>query len=255
MSRYCFTVAYDGTDFAGWQIQPRQPTVQQMLQETLSALAKEPEIKVHGSGRTDSGVHAVGQVCHADITRSLPLVALTRGLNSKLPSSIRVLSAKEVSGDFHARKSAAGKEYRYFIYQGRIMPPHLRLYRTHVPCELDLVAMEKALAVLHGTHDFVSFSANPDREVETTVRTIFAANLNENGKEICISLRGDGFLYKMVRSIAGWLIRVGRHEVTPEETLKVMESKRRTASVPTAAPQGLFLWQVFYSPDLGSANT
>jgi tRNA pseudouridine38-40 synthase len=255
MRRYCFTVAYDGTDFAGWQVQPSQPTVQQTLQDALAALTQQSIVKVHGSGRTDAGVHARGQVCHADIDRELPLDAFTRGLNTKLPDSIRIMSAKIVPDDFHARKSAVGKEYRYFIYQGAIMPPHLRLYRTHVYSNLNVAAMKEALGLLQGKHDFVSFSANPDREVETTVRTIFEASLIEDGCELSISVHGDGFLYKMVRSVVGWLIRVGREEVRPEDTRSVIESRVRTASVPTAAPQGLFLWQVFYPSASFEDNT
>lgn len=245
MSRYRFTVAYDGTAYAGWQIQPQQMTVQQALQEAFQDLTGEGA-KVHGSGRTDAGVHAVGQVFHVDTSSSLPPVAVMRALNARLPRDIRILTGEAVDPSFHARKSALAKEYRYFIYQGEILLPHLLNYRAHVYKNLDTCAMRKALTILKGKHDFAAFSANPDREVETTVRTIFDVSLETIEQEVRIAVRGDGFLYKMVRSIAGWLIRVGRGEVTAEETQKVLESRIRTATVPTAAPQGLFLWHVEY---------
>ncbi len=245
MSRFRFTVAYDGTAYAGWQIQPGQVTVQQVLQDAFSDLTGEA-VKVHGSGRTDAGVHAAGQVIHFDSEFSLPPVAFMRAANVRLPRDIRLLSCDQVDAAFHARKSAVGKEYRYFIYQGEIMLPHLRLYRAHVHKPLDVGAMREALALLQGKHDFAAFSANPDREVETTVRTIFEATIYAQDQEVTISVQGDGFLYKMVRSIAGWLIRVGRGEVGPEETASVRDSRIRTAAVPTAAPEGLFLWRVQY---------
>lgn len=245
MSRYRFTVAYDGTAYAGWQVQPGQVTVQHVLQEAFADLCRESVI-VHGSGRTDAGVHAAGQVIHVDTGFSLPAVAFVRALNVRLPRDVRVLDAARVADTFHARKSATSKEYRYFIYQGEIMLPHLRLYRAHVHKPLDVDAMRQALEILVGTHDFAAFSANPDREVETTVRTIFGASLQVEGPEIMLSLRGDGFLYKMVRSIAGWLIRVGRGEVAAAGTQAVLDSCLRTAAVPTAAPEGLFLWCVEY---------
>jgi tRNA pseudouridine38-40 synthase len=245
MSRFRFTVAYDGTAYAGWQIQPGQATIQQVLEDALHGLTGET-VKVHGSGRTDAGVHAAGQVIHVDTALTLPPVAFVRALNVRLPRDIRILGGAGVPDDFHARKSAISKEYRYFIYQGEILLPHLRLYRAHVHRPLDLDAMRIALSMLEGTHDFAAFSANPDREVETTVRTIFDAGLHADGPEVMISLRGDGFLYKMVRSIAGWLIRVGRGDVSAQETELVLASRIRTAAVPTAPAEGLFLWLVEY---------
>lgn len=246
MSRYRFVVAYDGTGYAGWQIQPKRMTVQQVLQDAFCDLTGEDQVKVHGSGRTDAGVHAVGQVMHVDLALRLPPGALVRALNVRLPRDIRMLSAEMVGDDFHARKSARAKEYRYYMYQGEIMLPHLRLYRAHIRKPLDVCAMREALAILEGQHDFAAFSANRDREADTTVRTIFHANLQEDGSELMISLCGDGFLYKMVRSVAGWLIRVGFGEVSVRDTQTILSSCVRTASVPTAPPQGLFLWSVEY---------
>ncbi len=245
MSRLRFTVAYDGTSYAGWQIQPGQITVQQVLQEAFADLTGE-FVKVHGSGRTDAGVHAAGQVIHVDTLCTLSPIAFVRALNVRLPQDIRMLDGEVADDAFHARKSAIAKEYRYYIYQGEIILPHVRLYRAHVHKTLDVDAMRQALSLLEGTHDFAAFSANPDREVETTVRTIFSVGLQSHGSELMLSLRGDGFLYKMVRSIAGWLIRVGRGQVPPEDTQSVLDSRVRTAAVPTAAPEGLFLWRVEY---------
>ena len=248
MNRFRFTVAYDGSAYAGWQIQPGQITIQQVLQDAFADLTGEA-VKVHGSGRTDAGVHAVGQAIHLDTHFCLPEKAFVRAMNVRLPRDIRVLSAELVDDSFHARKSATAKEYRYFIHQGEILLPHLRLYRAHVHGCLDIEAMRAALALLTGTHDFAAFSANPDREVESTIRTIFAASLESHDGEIVISLRGNGFLYKMVRSIAGWLIRVGQGAVSAAETEPVLASRVRTAAVPTAPPEGLFLWCVEYSAD------
>lgn len=246
MSRYRFTVAYDGTGYAGWQIQPGQTTIQLVLQDAFCGISGTDGVKVHGSGRTDAGVHAAGQVIHVDLSRELPPTTFVRAMNTRLPADIRILDGAVVEAGFHARKSATGKEYRYFIYQGAVLPPHVRLYRAHVHKQLDVDAMRQALDILVGQHDFAAFSANPDREVETTVRTIFDAYLEVDGSDIMLSLRGNGFLYKMVRSIVGWLIRVGRGDVLVGDTQAVLDSRVRTAAVPTAAPQGLFLWRVAY---------
>ncbi len=245
MSRYKMVIGYDGSSYAGWQVQPGQRTIQQTLEEGLAGLSGMP-VKVHGSGRTDAGVHAAGQVAHVDLARIWQPVALLRALNTRLPSDIRVMDVQEASNNFHARKSAVGKAYRYYLYQGDILPPHERLYAAHVHHALDVAAMQRALARLIGQHDFAAFSANPDREVETTVRHLFAGTIRNEGVRLQVTVIGDGFLYKMVRSIVGWLIRVGKGDVQPEQTDEILASRIRTAAVPTAPPQGLFLWQVFY---------
>lgn len=248
MHRYKLLLAYDGTCYAGWQVQPHDRTVQQLLQEGLASLS-EKDVIVHGSGRTDAGVHATGQVAHVDLVRDWEPIALRRAMNARLPDDIRVLGVESVAPCFHARKSAVGKQYSYRICQEPVMMPHMRLYAAHSHRPLDTDAMSEALAHLVGKHDFAAFSANPDRFVETTVRTIFGGSVRVHNSHLQISVLGDGFLYKMVRSIAGWLIRVGRRDVLPADTIAILASGQRTADVPTAPPQGLFLQTVFYEEE------
>jgi tRNA pseudouridine38-40 synthase len=245
VQRYRVTLAYDGTAYAGWQIQPGGMTVQQRLQEALRRIAG-ADVKVHGSGRTDRGVHALGQVAHFDLERALAPVALRRALNALLPPDIRVLAARRATDDFHARRSARDKEYRYFIWQGEVLPPLLRNCRAQVRRPLDLCAMRAAAATLHGRHDFAAFTANPNREVESTVRNLRLLTVSRQGNEITIRAAADGFLFRMVRSLAGWLIRVGEGAVPASRTREILAAAERTARVPTAPPQGLFLWRVRY---------
>jgi len=245
--RYRITVAYDGTAYAGWQMQPGNPTIQESLQVALRKLCGE-DVNVHGSGRTDAGVHARGQVAHFDFPRPFAPLSLVRAINAYIPPDIRVLDASIAAPDFDARRDASGKEYRYFIWNGPMMPPTARLYHLHLPAPLDLVAMRDAAAVLTGRHDFAAFSANPNRYVETTVRTVHSLAVENENEVITVAACGEGFLYKMVRSIAGWLIRVGQGDVNARDTAAVLASRERTAAVPTAPPQGLFLWSVRY-PD------
>lgn len=242
--RYRIDIAYDGTNYAGWQVQPNGVTVQQRLEEALERLTG-AAVKVHGSGRTDRGVHARGQVAHFDLPGAAP-TSLLRGLNALLPADIRVLRLKRVAADFHARRQATAKEYRYFIWNDEWLPPFHRLYKAHVRRPLNVEAMRAAAARLVGRHDFQAFAANPDRAVESTVRTLWQLRVTRRGREIVIAARADGFLYRMVRSLAGFLIRVGEGEAAPEEAARILATRRRTARVPTAPPQGLFLWKVWY---------
>ncbi len=244
-NRFRITVAYDGTAYGGWQVQPNANTVQAELQAVLKRLGGS-DVLVHGSGRTDAGVHARGQVAHFKFPRPFAPDALVRAMNACLPDDIRILAAANTTGDFHARKSAIGKEYRYFIWNAPVMLPTARLYHLHEYEPLDMAAMQAAAGFLIGQHDFAAFSANPNRFVETTVRTIQSLTVSRVDEQITIAVHGDGFLYRMVRSLAGWLIRVGRGEVPPEQTATILASCERTARVPTAPPQGLFLWQVEY---------
>ena len=238
-------MAYDGSGYAGWQVQPNGTTVQEMLETVLGRLDG-AVVKVHGSGRTDQGVHARGQVAHFDLTKPFNPVALRRALNALLPEDVRVMRVQKSAPDFHARKHAVAKEYRYFIWNAETVLPTERLYHLHEPQTLDLDAMRAAAAQLVGRHDFAAFTANPNRVVESTVRELFELSVRKRGSEVIIVARGEGFLYKMVRSLAGWLLRVGKGEVAPEATTAVLESKLRTARVPTAQPHGLFLWKVMY---------
>ena len=167
-------------------------------------------------------------------------------MNAILPPEIRVLALTRAKADFHARRSAVSKEYRYFIWNGETVPPFVRLYRTQVRKPLDVAAMRGAAQALTGRHDFAAFSANPSREVESTVRHVTALKVSRRGAEIVIAARGEGFLYKMVRSLAGFLIRVGEGAVPPAEAQRILATCTRTAHVPTAPACGLFLWKVWY---------
>ncbi len=248
MQRYRAVVAYDGTAYAGWQVQPGAVTIQGELEAAVKQVTGEAA-RVQCSGRTDAGVHAVGQVAHFDLAKTFDLAKLRLSLNAVLPEDIRVLKVNRAKPDFHARFSPKGKEYRYFIWNAAVMPPHLRHYHYAVRKPLDAAAMRRAARLLTGRQDFAAFSANPNREISGTVRHLHSLTVTKRGAEIVIRARGDGFLYKMVRSLAGFLIRVGAGELPPESARTILDSKLRTATVPTAPPQGLFLWKVFYSRD------
>lgn len=240
------TVSYDGTAYAGWQVQPGDPTVQEAIERVLQGLVGGP-VKIHGSGRTDQGVHARGQVAHVDLQTRMDAGALFRALNARLPNDIRVLRVARARPDFHARRSAVAKEYRYFIWNGAVMPPERRLYMAHVYRPLDAARMRQAARLFVGEHDFAAFTANPNRAVESTVRAITHFDVRCAGRAICLRVRGSGFLYKQVRSMAGFLIRIGEGAERPAAVRELLLRRAsRTARVPTAAPQGLFLWRVWY---------
>ncbi len=244
--RFKLTLAYDGTAYSGWQVQPDHPSVQQVIEETLRGIVGHA-VKVHGSGRTDQGVHARGQVAHVDLTCRMAAAAVQRALNARLPPDIRILKASLVRPDFHARRSATAKEYRYFVWNDAVVLPDKRLYTTHAYRPLDLAAMRDGARRFTGRHDFASFTANPQREVASTVRTIFAFTVSRRGKEIVFRVCGEGFLYKQVRSMVGFLLRVGEGAEKPEAVSELLASRApRKARVPSAAPHGLFLWRVWY---------
>ena len=243
--RYRMTVAYDGTGSYGWQAQPDKHTVQGALEAALKQLTGEP-VRVHSCGRTDTGVHARAQVAHFDLARPREAWKLQKGLNAVLPETIRVPDLRRARPDFHARYDAKGKEYRYFIWNSPVACPLHRQQAVHIRQPLDLAAMRRAAAQLEGTHDFAAFSANPHREIGGTVRTLWRLKVGKRGCLVTISALGDGFLYKMVRSLAGHLLRVGAGEVPAEETAAILASRRRTARVETASAHGLCLWKIHY---------
>ena len=243
--RYRMTVAYDGTGLYGWQAQPDQPTVQGALEAALKQLTGE-SVRVHSCGRTDTGVHARAQVAHFDLAKPREPWRLQKGLNALLPDSIRVPELRRTRGDFHARYDAKGKEYRYFIWNAPVECPLHRRQAVHIRQPLDLGAMRQAAALLEGTHDFAAFSANPHREFEGTVRTLWRLAVSRRGRLVTVSATGDGFLYKMVRSLAGHLLRVGQGKVSADETRAILASRVRTARVETAPAHGLCLWKIHY---------
>ncbi len=245
MQRYRFDISYDGTRYSGWQIQPNGLAIQDVIQGALRQITGEAA-RLHGSGRTDQGVHARRQVAHADISAPWETAKLKTALNAVLPADIRIMRAGTVPRTFHARRSVVSKEYRYFIWNGEILPPTKRYYATHVRRPLHAGPMQEAATLLVGTHDFSAFSANPRRHVETHVRRLDRLDVRKHGSQITIVAVGEGFLYKMVRSLAGFLMRVGEGAVPPSAAGEILDSRERTARVPTAPPEGLFLWNVTY---------
>lgn len=244
--KYKVVIAYDGTPYSGWQYQDNALGIQQVVEEVLQYLEGAP-VRVFGSSRTDRGVHARGFVAHFHLTKPIPPKNLVRAMNSRLPESVRILKAAYAKEEFDARLSAKGKEYRYQLYQSDILPPHLAPYWTFCHRPLNLEAMKKAAAFFVGKHDFVSFAANPDRVLETTVRTIFSFEVRKAGSRYTFIVRGDGFLYKQVRSMVGFLISVGKGNEKPEAVKELLDLHApRTARVETAPGRGLFLQKVFY---------
>ena len=244
-SNYRFTIAYDGTEYGGWQRQPNAISIQQKLEEALAKIAG-TKVTVYGSGRTDAGVHAQAQVAHAKFSTGHSPAILRRALNANLPVDIRVTGVRRVPEKFHARFSATEKEYRYQIDAGAVADPFLRRYAWQHPQPLDLTAMRRAAKLITGKHDFSALSANPMREIETPVRTVTKLTLTRHGNLVTLAVSANGFLYKMVRSIAGALVKVGEGKLTPEQLRSLIAGKRRTALVETAPARGLFLWRVWY---------
>lgn len=246
-ARLAMTAAYDGTAYQGWQVQPGTPTVQRAIEEAFGTLCGGTRPRIHGSGRTDTGVHARGQVFHVEPSRDYPPAKWVEALNGLLPPDIRILEARGVDPGFHARFSAEGKQYRYYIHNHPVLPPDLRLYRTHVRRPLRLEAMRRAAGRLVGTWDFTSFSAGRGGPEESAVRTLRRLELmrEENG-DLCLIAEADGFLYKMVRRLAGALIRAGLDELSPDDIQALLDRPERNHLAPTAPPRGLFLWRVEY---------
>lgn len=244
--KYKVTIAYDGSSYSGWQYQENAIGIQQVVEEALAYLEGGP-VRVFGSSRTDAGVHAKGFVGHFHLTKPIPPKNLVRATNSRLPDAVRVMKASYAKESFDARLSAKGKEYRYQLYQSDIMPPHLAPYWTFCHRPLDLDAMRRAASFFVGRHDFVSFAANPNRVLESTVRNVFSFDVRKSGPRYTFIVRGDGFLYKQVRSMVGFLVSVGKGVERPEAVRELLEARTpRTARVETAPARGLFLWKVIY---------
>lgn len=244
--RYKMTIAYDGTNYAGWQVQPGKTTVQGEIERAIEHLTGH-HIRIHHSGRTDSGVHAKGQVAHFDLKEPADTGRFMNSLNALLKLDVRIMKFEKVPSDFNARYDAVSKEYRYFIWNGHAVPPELRLYRLHERRRLNITAMRKAAEHLVGKHDFAAFTANPRREIEGTVKTITKLTVSRTREgDVTICVTGEGFLYKMVRSITGFLLRVGLGELRPEDTRRFLKAGARTNEIPTVKPLGLFLWRVDY---------
>jgi tRNA pseudouridine38-40 synthase len=244
------TLSYDGSDFSGWQVQPDAGTIQGTLASAIGRLTGE-NVLPQGSGRTDAGVHALAQVATFSTGSPIPPENFVRALNDILPASIRILDVAEVPTDFHARKSARAKTYRYRIYREPICPPFLARYVWHFPYPLDEDAMMKAAPLVEGEHDFTSFAAvDPERGQEngeaSKVRTIFSSSCERQGKELVYVVRGSGFLHHMVRNLMGTLILVGKGTLQTSDIQRILEARDRSAAGATAPASGLFLVNVEY---------
>lgn len=244
MKRIKLIIAYDGTAYCGWQLQPGLPTIEAELNKALSALLGE-EIAVIGASRTDSGVHALGNVAVFDTKSAMPADKVCLAVNQRLPEDIRIQSSREVSCDFHPRKTVSKKTYEYSIYNHRIGLPTKRLYNTHIYYGLDVTLMQEAANYLIGEHDFKSFCSVKTQVIDT-VRTIHQLTVTKIVDNITISVTGGGFLYNMVRIIAGTLIEVGRGAYPPEKVKDILEGRDRSLAGPTALAQGLTLIKIEY---------
>ncbi|RNF38597.1 tRNA pseudouridine(38-40) synthase TruA [Planococcus salinus] len=245
MKRLRAKIAYDGSGFAGYQIQPDSRTVQLELMNVLERIHKGQRVQVVASGRTDAKVHATGQVIHFDTPLTIPLAGWLRALNVLLPEDIRIWHIEEVDQTFHARYHASGKTYRYKWDRRQIISPFTRNYLVHVKQPLDVEAMKQAAQALLGTHDFSSFCA-ANTAVVDKVRTIRRLEFEEHGEELHMVIEGSGFLYNMVRIIAGTLQEIGVGRRKPEELAEILRAADRDAAGKTAAAHGLYLEKVTY---------
>ena len=270
------TLAYDGTGFSGWQVQPGEPTIQGELQAALGRVTGE-SLLPQGSGRTDAGVHALGQVASFDLQARIPPDNLRLALNRTLPQSIRILQAETMPATFHARHSAVAKTYEYRIFRGNICPPFLARFVHVCPWPMDVKALQMSAQLFVGEHDFASFAATdpdlnsrthrPSSEIDRdatalsaaaargAVRTIFASDWeerhSESGDLLIYRVRGNGFLHHMVRNLVGTMLDVGRGHRLLAEVPSIIAARSRAAAGPTAPPQGLFLYSVEYPPASG----
>jgi tRNA pseudouridine38-40 synthase len=248
MLMWKLVLSYDGNEFHGWQIQPDRPTVQGELRDALLRITGE-DVLPQGSGRTDAGVHALGQVASFALAAPIPEKNLARALNRKLPASIRVLSASRVRSDFHARHSARAKTYEYRIFRGEICPPWRARYVYALNIPLDVDVMQRAAARVLGVHDFTSFAAS-DSDSTDHVRCLHASQWirAEEDQLLLYRVRGNGFLHHMVRNLVGTFLEVGRGNVEESAMAAILEARSRERAGPTAPARGLFLVSVDYDP-------
>lgn len=245
------TLAYDGTDFHGWQKQPNALTVQGVVSDAVRRITADPDAEVYGSGRTDAGVHALGQVGHFKTNSPIPCDGLRRAMNALLPPTVRVLEARDAHPDFHARWHVAAKTYQYRLLRAEICSPFLWRFVYHYPFPLDVRAMQKAAGLFVGEHDFTSFSTSSEGEDEPAqnpIRTINSSELQEDvgSNELLYVVRGRSFLRHMVRKMVGTLIEVGKGRVTVDGVPQILEARDRTQAGPTVPPSGLYLAKVEY---------
>ena len=243
-------LSYDGSEFFGWQVQPDLPTIQAVLASAIGRITGE-KVLPQGSGRTDAGVHALGQVVTFATESSVPTANFVKALNDLLPASVRVLDVEEAAADFHARHSARAKTYRYRIFRTAICPPFLARYVWHYPYPLAEETMVRAGPLVEGEHDFTSFAAvDPERGREdaplSNLRRIFSSNWERQGDEFIYIIRGSGFLQHMVRNLVGTFILVGKETLQVEDITRILDARNRSSAGATAPASGLFLVNVEY---------
>jgi tRNA pseudouridine38-40 synthase len=248
MHCYKLTIAYDGTHYSGWQIQPNAVTVQQILQEVLGKLLKKDKVAVAGSGRTDAGVHAKGQTAHFLSEQPLDTFRLLASINGLLPKDIRLKKIEAAVPGFHAQYDAIGKEYHYHVHLERVMDPIHRLYRWHFLHKIDKKLLQEAICLFPGKHDFTSFAndAHSGAASRDPTRTLYRLDLKETEGGILLEFEGDGFLYKMVRNIVGTLMAVASFKRPIEDIPLIFAAKNRRMASRAAPSHGLFLMKVHY---------
>jgi tRNA pseudouridine38-40 synthase len=250
--KFKLVIAYDGTGYEGWQVQKTGTGVQEIIEKALAKLFPSTP-RLHGSSRTDTGVHALGMVAHFEIPavesrgRGMSTRKLALALNAWLPEDIRVLSASRAPGRFHARFDAAGKQYRYFVWNHAAMNPLIRHTAWHVTRPLDLKAMRAAAPLFVGRHDFKSFAASRNYEMKSTVRRLTRCDVKKSGHLLTFIIEGDGFLYKMCRGIVGTIVQIGLGKFPADEIKRMLAKKDRRVAGMTAPAHGLVLWKVFYA--------
>ena len=245
LRRLKLIVAYDGAPFAGWQSQSHGSTVQDHLERAFERVTGRPA-RVHGAGRTDTGVHALAQCAHVDVRKRLPTDGWIKALNALLPSTIRVLRCRYVSNDFHARLSAEGKIYRYRIWTAPVLLPFEHRRAWHIPWPLDLRVLTNAANHFVGTHDFAGFAANRGTAEHSTIRTVNSVRVQKKGPCVTIAFDGEGFLYKMVRLMVGALVKCAAGKMGVEEITSGLRSGRVGSARLTAPAEGLYLVRVRY---------
>lgn len=251
--RLKLTLAYDGACFRGWQSQPAGGAVQDVLQEALAKLSGGGKVSVQGSGRTDAGVHALGQVAHVDVPDGRGSARFwQRAINATLPPSVRVLRCARVAGDFHARYSACGKTYEYLVWSAPVLPPHQVGRCWHVQPPPDLSLLRQAAELLAGRHDFSGFAANRGAPVHDTRRHLRRIAVSQRGALIRLRFEGDGFLYKMVRMLVAAMVRVAQGKASMASLRSRLHGSESDLPRGVAPPDGLYLVRVSYAPALQS---
>ena len=247
MTRYKAIISYDGHDFAGFQRQPHARSVQEEIEKTLTKINRGELVIIHGAGRTDSGVHALGQVIHFYLPQKRDEEKLRFALDTQTPEDIDFISVEEVNEDFHSRYWKHSKTYEFIVDVGRPKNPMMRHYATHFPYPLDISLMKNAIAKLEGTHDFTGFTAS-GTSVENKVRTITEARLDFDEKRnfLMFTFSGNGFLYKQIRNMVGTLLKIGNKRMPVEQIDRILTEKDRHLAGPTAAPNGLYLKEIRY---------